>query len=280
MIYVIGDIIIDEYWYGKTTRLSPEAPVPVVNLKEKETSLGGAANVYKNIKSIVPDVNLIGLVEPKYQYLFTDEKIFTTDKMPVKIRVITSSHYITRIDDEQFMDNSKVVEYFDALNLKDDIVLLSDYDKGTLSDPQYFINKLQDCKTIVDPKLPLSRYKNCWLLKPNRNEFEEYVGECKDKNEMIQKGRELIKELNIEHLVITLSEEGVLYISNNKYVHIPAKAKEIFDVTGAGDTFAAALACCLHMGRTLIHSIEIANNAASRAVQKKGIYILEPGSLK
>jgi D-beta-D-heptose 7-phosphate kinase/D-beta-D-heptose 1-phosphate adenosyltransferase len=286
MINVIGDIIIDEYWNGRTTRLSPEAPVPIVELGSKQISLGGAANVYSNIRSLTDDVNLIGLVQEEYRSYFEDDThLITTDKMPVKMRIISDSHYVTRVDDEKYMDNNSLIDYllvFGRSLKPNDIFFISDYAKGTIDSPSGIINYLnmQKQRIIVDPKLSLEHYSGCWVLKPNRKEFESYAGKSHNIKGIKQKAIEARKKLNVEHLIITLSEDGVLWISKNECEHIPTLAKSVYDVTGAGDTFGAVLAYGLDNNMPMIDSLKMANKAAAKAVSKQGTYVIKSKDIK
>lgn len=280
MINVIGDIIIDEYWYGRTTRLSPEAPVPIVELGSKSVCLGGAANVYANLKSLTENVNLLGLVHDDYKQYFKDTAhLISTPKMPVKIRILSDSHYVTRVDDEEYMDNNLLIDYLlqYAKSLNDnDIFFISDYAKGTIASPNAIINYLKICKqrVIVDPKLSLDNYKRSWILKPNKKEFESFAGKSSNLKGIKDKAIEVRKELDVEHLIITLSEDGVLWISENNCEHIPTKAKSVYDVTGAGDTFGAVLAYALDKNMTMLDALKLANKAAAVAVSKNGTYVI------
>jgi D-beta-D-heptose 7-phosphate kinase / D-beta-D-heptose 1-phosphate adenosyltransferase len=286
MINVIGDIIIDEYWHGRTTRLSPEAPVPIVELGSKHVSLGGASNVYSNLKSLTKDVKLLGLVHEDYKHYFDDTThLISTRKMPVKIRIISDSHYITRVDDEEYMDNNPLIDHLLVYGKKlkpNDIFFISDYAKGTIASPSGIINYLnmREQRIIVDPKLSLDHYKNSWLLKPNRKEFESYAGKSSNIKGIKQKAIEIRKELNVSHLVITLSEDGVLWISEDNCEHIPTRAKSVYDVTGAGDTFGAVLAYGLDKNMSMLDSLKLANKAAAKAVSKNGTYVIKKSDIE
>ena len=286
MINVIGDIIIDEYWQGRTTRLSPEAPVPIVELGAKHISLGGAANVYSNIKSLTKEVNLYGMVEKQYREHFDDTShLIDVPKMPVKIRVLSDSHYVTRIDDEEYMNNNELIDHFVLSSSswkRGNIFFISDYAKGTIAHPDAIINYLNihEQKIIVDPKLSLDNYKKVWILKPNRKEFEEYAGKSSNIKGIQQKAFQVLKELEIENLIITLSEDGVLWVSKDKWKHIPTKAKSVYDVTGAGDTFGAVLAWCLDQRCGMEESLITANKAAAKAVSKQGTYVITQKDLR
>lgn len=286
MINVIGDIIIDEYWQGRTTRLSPEAPVPIVELGAKNVCLGGAANVYANIKSLTDSVNLYGMAQKEYlQYFDNTKHIVNVSKMPVKIRVLSDSHYVTRIDDEEIMDNNLLMDHFVSSSQewkRGDIFFISDYAKGTIASPSGIISYLniQNQRSIVDPKVCLSEYKRAWILKPNKKEFEAFAGKSENIKGIKQKAIEARKELEVDHLIITLSEDGVLWISEDTQLHIPTQAKSVYDVTGAGDTFGAVLAYALDNNYDMESALKLANKAAAKAVSKQGTYVIQPRDIK
>ena len=280
MINVIGDIIIDEYWHGKTTRLSPEAPVPIVELGSRDVSLGGAANVYTNIKSLTSKVTLFGLVQKEYFEHFSDKSnLIETIKMPVKIRVLSEGHYVTRIDDEEYMDNKELNNHLFTYEFKEkDIFFISDYNKGSIRKPQALIDylNLKKQRIIVDPKVSLDNYKNVWILKPNRKEFEDYAGKSNCIKGIKHKAIKIRKDLNVENLIITLAGDGVLWISEEGSVHIPTKAKSVFDVTGAGDTFGAIMAYALDHDYYIDEALVMANQGAAKAISKQGTYVIQP----
>tara|TARA_B100001287_G_scaffold185192_1_gene156222 strand:- start:153 stop:1280 length:1128 start_codon:yes stop_codon:yes gene_type:complete len=243
MIVVIGDILIDEYIYGTSTRLSPEAPVPVVKFVDKERKHGGAANVYNNIRSLTQNVQLVDVTNSEY---------------PVKQRIYADGHYVTRIDYEKEIDNSNLYDYVKQ-NVKDCTVVLSDYNKGTLKNPQRIITALKEnnCYIIVDPKQDLKVYSGADIIKPNKKEYEEY-----------DTGTDA-------NMVVTLGKEG--YMING--VVYPTTEQEVYDVTGAGDTFLAVMAYYIDRGNKLEHACKMANIAAGISVQHKGVYIVKPEDL-
>ena len=249
MIVVIGDIIIDEYVYGTSTRLSPEAPVPVVKHEKTERTLGGAGNVYNNIKSLTDDVTLIG-----YRNDTTDwpVELFCTH-MPLKQRIYADKHYITRIDREQKIDNSTLFDYVKK-RVHNCTVVISDYNKGTIQDPQRLIKILKDngCYVIVDPKQHLDLYAGADVIKPNKQEYEEY-------NNGVD-----------TDMVVTLGADG--YMINDK--HYPTQQQDVYDVTGAGDTFLAVMSYFLDFGENLEFACEMANKGAGVSVQHNGVYVV------
>ena len=255
MIAVIGDIILDKYIYGEATRLSPEAPVPVIKFKREETRSGGALNVFKNIKSL------------------TDNVVMCTasDSPPIKTRIYSGNHYVARIDYE---DQDHRWTTSDAA-LGADIIVVSDYNKGAVTLPLQF-NK--GTKTIVDPKRSLDCYKNSWCLKPNAVEFSAWSGPWSNITELFGLMLAAKRDLNVEHLIVTLGADGVAYCGT-ECVHFPSNATEVFDVTGAGDTFTATLAYAIDQGTSMIDAIKLANRASGVAVSHQGTYIIKPEDL-
>lgn len=251
MIVVIGDILIDEYIYGTSTRLSPEAPVPVVKFLEKERKLGGAANVYNNIKSLTQDVELVDITNCE---MFP----FAKSDYPIKQRIYADGHYVTRVDYEEEMDNSDLYDYVKQ-NVKDCTVVLSDYNKGTLKNPQRIITALKEnnCYIIVDPKQDLEVYSGADIIKPNKKEYEEYNTDI-DAN-----------------MVVTLGKEGYMIDG----VVYPTIEQDVYDVTGAGDTFLAVMAYYIDRGNKLEHACRMANIAAGVSVRHKGVYVVQPEDL-
>tara|TARA_Y100000022_G_scaffold109412_1_gene94522 strand:+ start:1758 stop:2918 length:1161 start_codon:yes stop_codon:yes gene_type:complete len=249
VIVVIGDIIIDEYVYGTSTRLSPEAPVPVVKHEKTERKLGGAGNVYNNIKSLTDDVTLIG-----YRNDTTDwpVELFCTH-MPLKQRIYADKHYVTRIDREQTIDNSTLFDYVKK-RVHNCTVVISDYNKGTIQDPQRLIKILKDngCYVIVDPKQHLDLYAGADVIKPNKQEYEEY-------NNGVD-----------TDMVVTLGADG--YMING--THYPTQQQDVYDVTGAGDTFLAVMSYFLDFGESLEFACEMANKGAGVSVQHNGVYVV------
>lgn len=257
MIVVYGDVIVDEYIYGESTRLSPEAPVPVVKYQRSETKIGGAGNVFNNIKSLTDCVEL----GSKISY----------GTMPRKLRVFSGNHYVTRIDYES--DNA----IWKNVRRDAEIYVVSDYNKGCLDtlDMKWMFGK----RVIVDPKRSLDHFKYMWCVKPNRKEFEEFVGKWKSDEELKQRMQMTMSEYHIKHLIVTLGEEGVAYATDDEFYKIPSEAVEVSDVTGAGDTFTAVLAYALFMGQDMLSSIKLANKAAGVAVSHQGCYVISKADI-
>jgi rfaE bifunctional protein kinase chain/domain len=293
-ILVIGDLMLDHYILGNASRLSPEAPVPIVNVKKENKIIGGAANVASNLIDLGAQVSLAGIIgrdsfgEEIKTILQTKnietQLILTDDSRPttVKTRVIASNHQIVRIDHEQTHDISAGLEK-DFLNSlfahieASDIIILSDYNKGLLTknlclDIIEYCNKLQK-RIIVDPKgLDYTKYKGSFMIKPNRKELAEAA-----KTEKIDTPEELVKAAGVifdtthaAYLIVTLSEGGIAIITPDSHQILPVMATEVYDVTGAGDTVIATLAYCLTLGLTVEEACNIANYAASIVIKHIG----------
>ena len=289
-IAVFGDIMIDSYWIGSTNRISPESPVPVVNINHTENRLGGAANVALNISKMSCPVTLSGLVgvdsnAQELQQLcnkhhittqFVAEPNFPTIK---KLRIISRQQHIVRCDFEEAPEltptlTAKITQSLKAAIDENDLIVLSDYNKGFLSDPQMLIQhaRTQGKFVIIDPKGDdFSKYYGASLLTPNTNEFETVAGKCRDEAELFTKAEKLRIELDLDALLITRSEKGMTLFERNKEpVTFSAKAQDVFDVTGAGDTVIAMIATQLAKGVSLPQACKIANIAASIVVGKMG----------
>jgi len=280
MIYVTGDLIIDEYLYGTTTRISPEAPVPIVDLSSRERRWGGSGNVFKNIQSVYSAARFRCYVSARHQDLFPiDENIsyVACPKIPTKTRVISNGRYMSRIDDEEYISiddlESTMFTDWDSMSSEAHVVL-SDYNKGSIKNPQQFIQQCNG-KVLVDPKLSLDMYKGAYLIKPNRKEFEDYVGKCNTPKELMVKAQLTRDHLDVTYLVVTLGEDGVLLVGDT-IEHYESQVEEVFDVTGAGDTFMAGLALGLELKLSISESTRLANTLAGIAVSHSDTYIITP----
>ncbi|MCH5720459.1 D-glycero-beta-D-manno-heptose-7-phosphate kinase [Niabella hibiscisoli] len=293
-ILVIGDIMADRYIWGSASRISPEAPVPVVNVKSETVTLGGAANVAQNLYKLNAKVSICGVTgsDPVAATVLSQlkkEKIDATgvvaDKSrptTLKTRVMAGNHQLLRVDRETTADidaniETRLLDKLQAKLLHTDLVLLSDYNKGLLT--HSFTQKLlQLCqaagkKVMVDPKgLHYEKYAGAWLIKPNKRELAEAtVTEKIETNEqLIKAARKLISKTKSQYLVVTRSEEGLSLISKKSDHNFPVKAREVFDVTGAGDTVFASLGYFVACGLDLATACELANYAAAIAVSKVG----------
>lgn len=293
-ILVVGDLMADRYVWGSTSRISPEAPVPVVNVKDETVTLGGAANVAHNLHKLKARVIICGVlgndaITRTVRLLLRREKIdascVITDpdrSTTVKTRIMAGNHQLLRVDRETTKDISPVTEQLllDQISarLADvDLVLLSDYNKGLLT--QSFTPKLiklcneANKKVMVDPKgLHYEKYTGAWLIKPNKRELAEatVTEKIETDDQLIMAARKLIKKTRSQHLVVTRSEEGLSLISKKSNRDFPVKAREVFDVTGAGDTVFASLGYFVASGLDLATACELANYAAAIAVSKVG----------
>lgn len=287
-VLVVGDIMLDRYWYGGTNRISPEAPVPIVKINTLEERPGGAANVAINVSSLGGKVLLIGLTgddEPanilKNQLgkanVECDFLTITTHPTVTKLRIISRNQQLIRVDFEEGFGHTSAESILTKVRKALPSVttlILSDYGKGGLNHVQSIIQEAkQQAKLIlVDPKgTDFSRYYGATLLTPNFSEFEAVVGHCRDEDELVSKGQALINELALDALLITRSEQGMTLLqSNSRPLHLPTQAKEVFDVTGAGDSVIATLAASLSAGKSLEESCYLANIAAGVVVGKLG----------
>lgn len=293
-ITVIGDVMIDRYWYGSSSRISPEAPVPVVNVQDSEERAGGAANVALNIRSLGAECDLIGIVGDDQDGKVLGEMMASNGIAPnfifsqqsptiAKLRVISRHQQLIRVDFEKSykdVDYSAIQEKLKH-SLKDTkVVVCSDYGKGTLGAIARIIQdaRLANVPVLIDPKgTDFTKYAGATLLTPNMSEFEAVVGKVEDNADLEQKALNLIKELDLSALLITRSEDGMSLIRPDMpALHIPTAAREVYDVTGAGDTVIATLAAALASGSTLENSCRIANFAAGVVVAKVGTSTATP----
>lgn len=286
-LLVAGDVMLDRYWTGSTTRISPEAPVPVVNVRKSEQRAGGAANVALGLRALGADVSLVGRVgrdeagdalsallgEAGVQCDFERNDQHATI---VKLRVLSHHQQMIRLDFEDAADLSMALE---AKGLEAHLpsvhaVVLSDYGKGALLKVDELIGAARAAgkPVLVDPKqTDFSVYHDASVLTPNRGEFERAVGACRTETELVDKGMECLLRWQWEALLITRGEEGMTLLqSGQEPVHIAARAREVYDVTGAGDTVIAVLAACRAAGRSWSEAAALANLAAGIAVGKVG----------
>jgi D-beta-D-heptose 7-phosphate kinase/D-beta-D-heptose 1-phosphate adenosyltransferase len=285
--------MLDHYIYGTCNRISPEAPVQVVEVKNEMYTLGGAGNVLKNLKSLNCEANVFSIVGDdenaqlvsdyldsvgtKDYYLLKDKERCTT----VKTRVLVSKHQLIRLDREDKMPLTTsmaktIITAFEKHIENYDMVLLSDYNKGMLSDELleniFAISRSAGVKTIVDPKgVNFSKYKGANTIKPNKKEAIIASGISITDNDSLKTACIKIQELtNCDNVIVTMSEEGIALFSDNKLTIIPTKALDVIDVTGAGDTVLASLGLGLASGNTLYDACDFANHAAAVVVSKVG----------
>jgi len=287
-VLIAGDVILDRYLYGDTTRISPEAPVPVVHVKKTEERPGGAGNVALNISKLGVQSCLVGITgnddaaDVLEKYL-TDENVecqfVRQDGLPTvtKLRVLSQHQQLIRLDYESTaieINVEKVNALFIQQLQKTNIVVLSDYAKGSLRDISNLIQQARDkgCTVLIDPKgTDFSRYQGASVLTPNLKEFEKVVGECDDIDEIVSKGKSLCQSLELEALLVTRGKDGMTLIRQDEQaVHLPSRALDVFDVTGAGDTVIATLAAAIASGHDIVHATALANEAAGLVVAKLG----------
>ncbi|WP_158367872.1 bifunctional D-glycero-beta-D-manno-heptose-7-phosphate kinase/D-glycero-beta-D-manno-heptose 1-phosphate adenylyltransferase HldE [Candidatus Williamhamiltonella defendens] len=287
-ILVVGDVMLDRYWYGPVDRISPEAPVSIVKVDQIRETPGGAANVAMNIAALGAKVHLIGLIgkdeagkiltqklsEAQVDCDFVSSSTYST---LIKLRVLSRHQQLIRLDFEKnahTSDAQKIKVRIDSLFPHMTVVVFSDYAKGTLNKIQEMIQlaKKAEIPLLIDPKgNNFKRYSGATVLTPNLSEFEAIVGHCKKEQDLVDKGSQLIKHLDLSALLITRSENGITLLQKAKPpLHLSAQAHEVFDVTGAGDTVIAVLATALASGHSLEESSFFANAAAGVVVGKLG----------
>jgi D-beta-D-heptose 7-phosphate kinase/D-beta-D-heptose 1-phosphate adenosyltransferase len=297
-VLIVGDVMLDRYWHGSSHRVSPEAPVPIVNVSLEEERPGGAGNVALNIAALGGQVSLVGVVgnDPAATLLKTrlnvanivsDFQVSATKPTITKLRVLSRHQQLLRMDFEEVYDledsntfDEKIKSYLPQAN----ILVLSDYAKGTLQDCQSLIKRARaaNIPVLVDPKGgDFSRYRGASLLTPNISEFEAVVGHCDNDQAVVDKGMALIAELCIEALLVTRGEMGMTLLRpNQSAIHLTARAREVYDVTGAGDTVIAVVAASLAAGEPLPESVALANLAAGIVVGKLGAAIVTASELR
>ncbi len=287
-VLVVGDIMLDQYWYGPTQRISPEAPVPVVKITQDERRPGGAANVALNIASIGGKVTLAGITgeDDAAQHLRTQLTALNINcefdqqsDIPTitKLRVMSRNQQLIRLDFEESLhdvNKSKLEEKVADQLAQHDLLLLSDYSKGTLSDVQNLIAlaRKKGKAVLVDPKgTDFERYRGATLLTPNLSEFEAVVGECKTESDIVSKGQTLLEHLDLDAMLVTRSEQGMTLLRrDHEEFHLPTQAREVYDVTGAGDTVIATLALAIAAKAEYTQASALANIAAGIVVGKLG----------
>jgi D-beta-D-heptose 7-phosphate kinase/D-beta-D-heptose 1-phosphate adenosyltransferase len=287
-LLVIGDVMLDRYWHGAATRVSPEAPVPVVKVNNREDRPGGAGNVALNIAALGSAARLVGIIgrDDTGQDLrsrLTAAGVYcdfleSADKPTItKLRVISQHQQLIRLDFEQLFDKTDIAglnERAEALMSDVQAVVMSDYAKGALQDIQSLIAvaRKRDIPVIVDPKgTDFGRYRGATLITPNISELEAVVGPCEHEDELVAKGLDLVRDLELQALLVTRGEHGMTLIRpDSPELHLPARAQEVFDVTGAGDTVISVLAAALAAGDNLADATALANLAAGLVVGKLG----------
>jgi rfaE bifunctional protein kinase chain/domain len=287
-ILVVGDVMLDQYWMGEVKRISPEAPVPIVSVLETSERLGGAGNVARNITALGGECTMLGIVgEDAAGQSIEDisgksgiEVVLEKDdliKTTIKLRVVSKNQQLLRAD----FENSPCKAVLDAVLVHyrkligdHDAVVFSDYGKGTLAEIESMIEIATAIgkPVLIDPKgFDYSRYRGATLITPNLAEFESAVGIVQGEDDLEMKAVSLIGKLNLKHLLVTLSDKGMKLISSDtESIHIPARSREVYDVSGAGDTVIAVMAMALSAGLTNFDSLVLANSAAGIVVSKLG----------
>lgn len=287
-VLVVGDVMLDRYWHGATSRISPEAPVPVVHVGSSEERPGGAANVALNTAALGAQTRLIGVTGDDEAAALLESQLAgagiecrfqkISDAATIsKLRVISRHQQLIRLDFEDgfaAVDRDRLLEDFCQGLEACDVVVLSDYGKGTLLEVGRLIDAARQAgrPVFVDPKADdFSRYRGASMITPNLAELERVIGPCADEAVLVEKSNRLVEELGIDALLVTRGEHGMTLLERNApEVHFPAQAREVFDVTGAGDTVIAVLAASVAAGAGLSPATALANLAAGIVVGKLG----------
>ena len=286
-VLVVGDAMLDRYWYGAVDRISPEAPVPVVRVTREEERIGGAANVAYNVVTLGAQASLLTVTgdddaSHKLESLVAKTGIaphFGRDsalKTTVKLRVIGRQQQLLRLDFENTPASEVLAsqsERFDQLLPEHDAVLFSDYGKGGLAHVSDMIDRARAAAkaVLIDPKgSDYSRYRNASVITPNRAELEQVIGTWRDESELTDKAQKLREQLQLQALLLTRSEEGMTLFDAQGSLHVQAQAREVFDVTGAGDTVIATLAALVAAGLSVRAAMPLANRAGGIVVGKFG----------
>ena len=296
-VLVVGDVMLDRYWHGGTSRISPEAPVPVVKIEQIEDRPGGAANVALNIAALGAPAVLVGVtgadeaahslrdslsaagVQAHFQQIAAQPTI-------VKLRVLSRHQQLLRMDFEEpfHTDAEALAADVERLLAGIRVLVLSDYGKGALQNHQTLIQlaRAKGIAVLADPKgKDFSIYRGASLITPNLSEFETIVGHCRDEAELVAKGDALMRELELGALLVTRGEHGMTLLRPEQApLHLPARAREVFDVTGAGDTVISTLAASLAAGEELPQAVALANLAAGIVVAKLGTAAISAPELR
>jgi rfaE bifunctional protein kinase chain/domain len=286
-LLVVGDVMLDRYWFGDTGRISPEAPVPVVQVEKIDERLGGAANVARNASALGAQTTILGVVGEdeagkRVEQLLLESgvqsQLQTDGNVPtiVKLRVIARQQQLIRLDFEEAPSQNSLDEKlkrFESLLPQVDVVILSDYGKGALEQVSAMIELANASKklVLVDPKGDAyDKYKGATVLTPNRSELRQVVGQWSSEDDLTLRAQALRKNLGLGALLLTRSEEGMTLFTDKGTEHVRALAREVFDVSGAGDTVIAALAVAMGAGWPLERAMALANRAGGIVVGKLG----------
>ncbi len=292
-ILVVGDLMLDRYWHGPTSRISPEAPVPVVKIEEAEERAGGAGNVALNIAALNGLPSLVGITgQDEAAHILKNQLTphgvdcqfveLAGCTTITKLRVLSRHQQLIRLDfEDAFSQNKEPIEstklllnVFAEKMPQHEVVLFSDYQKGTLAQLPELIRlaRAENKKIIIDPKgSDFSIYRGATLLTPNLSELEVIVGTCQSDEQLVEKAEKLRQDLELDALLVTRSEKGMTLLQAGKpAVHLPTRARDVYDVTGAGDTVIATLAASIAVGLDMVDAVKLANLAASVVVGKVG----------
>jgi rfaE bifunctional protein kinase chain/domain len=296
-VLVVGDVMLDRYWFGEVSRISPEAPVPVVKVERSEERLGGAANVARNVAALGARVFLLSVVgedeagealqrllrrEGIDASLQQDAELMTT----IKLRVIGRQQQLLRIDFENWPTHEVLeakLSEFEQLLPQCDLIVMSDYGKGGLTHITRMIALARAAgkPVLVDPKGDeFSRYAGATMITPNRAELRQVVGKWSSEAELAEKAQRLRADLGLQALLVTRSEEGMTLFRDQGSLHEPAQAREVYDVSGAGDTVISTLAVMLASGSDVADAVRIANRAAGVVVGKLGTAVVDLAELR
>lgn len=295
-VLVVGDVMLDRYWFGEVDRISPEAPVPVVRVARREDRLGGAANVARNIAALGAGASLLGVVgadEPGVRVselateagiaasLVTDAAVPTT----LKMRVLGRQQQLLRVDFEEYPGSTAthdIQQRFSRMLAGHNLVVLSDYAKGTLAHVETLISLARQAgvPVLVDPKgHSYERYRGASIITPNRSEMQDAVGRWADEADLERRAQALRGRLELEALLVTRSEQGMTLFTDQGRQHTDANAQEVFDVSGAGDTVLATLAVMRAGGLNWFDAVLWANRAGGIVVGKLGTSTVSAGEL-
>jgi D-beta-D-heptose 7-phosphate kinase/D-beta-D-heptose 1-phosphate adenosyltransferase len=295
-VVVAGDVMLDRYLFGSTGRISPEAPVPVVHVQETDDRPGGAANVAVNLASLGVSTRLVGVVGKdaaadslrailKSRDIHCDFHAVEDRPTITKTRVQSRGQQLIRLDQENAaaMRGDEVVKILQQSIKGAGAVVLSDYGKGALTDVATMITVCREAgvPVLVDPKGDdFERYRGASVITPNQSEFESVVGVCESDAELVSRARDMLDDLNLDALLVTRSEKGMLLLeADMEPVFLSTQAREVFDVTGAGDTVIATLAGAVASGQDLPSAAALANLAAGLVVRKIGVATVTPGEI-
>jgi len=291
-ILIVGDVMLDRYWFGDVNRISPEAPVPVLKVDRVEERPGGATNVARNIAAMGAYATLLSVVGNDEAGACLQDLLQEYDKLSallhrddtistiIKLRAIARHQQLLRIDFETWPSHevlkAKLADFHAQLP-QADVVILSDYGKGGLAHIAEMIESARAAgkPVLIDPKGDdYARYSGATLLTPNRSEFRDVVGSWGDESEFNSKAEKLRAELKLDALLVTRSEDGMSLYRSNKVLNEPSQTREVFDVSGAGDTVIAALSVMMASGASLPDAMSFANRAAGIVVGKLGTAVV------